>query len=87
MSRKIPNASEMGRKGGKKRFEKIGSKGMAELAKKGRETIRQNNPDFYKNVLAQAGVEGRRKKKELRLKEEQEKKSSVNKLSKLLSGS
>lgn len=62
MSRKIPNAQEMGREGGKAVVEKYGSSYMSDLAKKGRESVKLNDPDYYKR-LSQAGVAARMAKR------------------------
>lgn len=83
MSRKLPNASEMGRKGGMKLREERGSRYFAEIGAKGRASIKKNDPDFY-NRLSRAGVEARERKKALR---EKEQKSPLSKLTKLLTGS
>lgn len=50
MKKKTLTASEMGLKGGKKRFEDIGPDGMAEMAKKGNEAINKKyaGTDFFK---------------------------------------
>jgi len=78
MSRKIPNASEMGRKGGQKLVETRGSAYMAEIGARGRETIKKNDPEFYKRIQ-RLSVEARRKNKAAR-------ESGVNKVIDLLSG-
>lgn len=63
MSRKIPNASEMGRKGGNTTLERLGSRHFAQIGVKGRATILRNDPDFYKR-LSEAGMHGREVKKQ-----------------------
>lgn len=61
MKKRILNASEMGKVGGKRKFEKYGKEHMAQIGAKGRETIKKKDPDFYKRLSA-AGVAARLKK-------------------------
>lgn len=81
MSRKLPDASEMGKKGGQKRFETIGSEGMAEMAKKANQAMREKGDEFLKE-RARKSVESRKRNKKLR----KEKESSVGKLISSLTG-
>jgi hypothetical protein len=54
MSRKLLNASEMGKRGGKKLAEmKQGTTYYADISKKGRETLKKKDPEFYQRLAAQ----------------------------------
>lgn len=87
MSRKIPNAKEMGSKGGKKTFRRIGPEGMAEIGAKGNEAIKKKyeGTDFFKERSKKA-VAARLKKKEEKKKIEDNKKSPLGKLTSILTG-
>jgi hypothetical protein len=87
MSRKIPNASQMGKQGGKKRFEQIGSEGMAEIGAKGNDVIREKykDTDFFKERSKKA-TEARLRKKKEREEAEAKSRSPFHKLTDILSG-
>jgi general stress protein YciG len=78
MSRKIPNASEMGKRGGDKVVKLYGPEHMSKIAKKGRENVLKNDPEFYKR-LSEAGLKARMAKKKA-------KNSQTNRLAQLLTG-
>jgi general stress protein YciG len=86
MSRKILNASEMGRKGGNRMKElKAGTSYYADINVKGRETILKRDPDFYKN-LAKQGYHARQVKLQEMIAKQIGDRSGINALAKLLKG-
>jgi len=76
MSRNLPNAAEMGRRGNKALIERYGSNHMSELAKKRQQQILKEDPDYYRR-LAAAGLHAREVKKQARIKKEIEENRSV----------
>ena len=86
MSRKIKNASEMGRMGGKSRFEKIGSEGMAEMSRKGHQIRKKRDPEFY-DRLWRSGYHVRQVKLQKHIKSQiKVTGNGVEKFTKLLTG-
>lgn len=81
----IQDHKEIARMGGKKIAEKIGSEGMAALARKGREAIKKKDPDYGKK-LSLAGVHAREVKKQQWIKDNINE-SAVDRLSKAILGS
>lgn len=79
MSKKILNASEMGKKGGNRLKELRGSTYFAEIGAKGRQAIRKKDPDFYKR-LSRLGVQARKRRKI------EAKQSSVDRFANILIG-
>jgi hypothetical protein len=87
MSRKIPNASQMGRVGGKKRAEMAGSEGMKEIGAKGNIAIKEKyaGTDFFKERSRKA-TEARLRKKAEKEEAEAKSRSPFHKLTDILSG-
>jgi len=85
MSRKIPNASEMGRTGGKRLVEKYGKDHMAKISKIGRKNVQKRDPEYF-DRLAKAGLHAREVKIQTRIAKELGEHSAVEKFAKLLLG-
>lgn len=85
MRKDIQDHREIASMGGKKIAEKIGSEGMAALARKGRESIKKKDPEYGKK-LSQAGVHAREVKKQQWIKENINE-SAADRLSKAIFGS
>lgn len=74
MSRNIPNAAEIGKKGGVTTVERHGNEHMSEIAKRS-VTGKKRDPEYFKN-LSKMGIAARKAKK----------RSSIDKVADLLSG-
>jgi hypothetical protein len=79
MSRNIPNASEMGKTGGKKISEDRGAEYMREIGMRGNEAMKKLGTEFYKE-RARKIVESRKRNKRNR-------RSPLDKVASILNGS
>lgn len=88
MSRKIPNAAAMGRVGGKKRFDQVGSDGMRKIGAKGNDAIRAKyaGTDFFKQRSLKAQEARLRKQKERKEAEKEAQASPLDKITNLFRG-
>lgn len=82
MSRKMYDAVEEGRKGGRKLVEQRGREYMAKIAARASIAIKKKDPDFYRR-LSEKGVAARQKKKMEKLKKDR---SSIQKVTDILTG-
>lgn len=76
----------MGKRGGLRTRENQGSDFYRKIGEKGKQTLKERDPEFYKN-FSRKGIEARRAKKQQQEQEQEEaKKSTVEKFTDILTG-